>query len=105
LWLLAVLVLASLHLAEAQQLKAVPRLGYVTGSDRNYPSPNIELFRQGLRDIGYVEGKNILVEYRYAEGKMDRSHTLVGELVQLNVDFLVTPCCQQSMPPPVQQAN
>jgi ABC-type uncharacterized transport system substrate-binding protein len=90
LWLLAVLVLASLHLAEAQPSKAVPRLGYVTGSDRNDPSPNIELFRQGLRDIGYVEGKNILVEYRYAEGKMDRAPTLVGELVQLKVDLLVT---------------
>ena len=51
----------------------------------------VEAFRQGLRDLGYVEGKNILVEYRYAEGKLDRFPSLVAELVQLKVDVLVVP--------------
>jgi putative ABC transport system substrate-binding protein len=76
--------------ADAQEPAKIPRIGYVTGLDRNNPGPNVEAFQRGLQDIGYVEGKNILVEYRYAEGKMDRSPTLVGELVQLNVDLLVT---------------
>ncbi len=69
-----------------------PRIGWVSGSgDPNTPGPQVEAFRQGLRDIGYVEGKNIVVEYRYAEGKMDRIPSLVAELVQLKVDVLVSP--------------
>ena len=48
-------------------------------------------FRRGLRDLGYIEGKNILVEYRYAEGNRDRIPSLVAELVQLKVDILVSP--------------
>ena len=55
--------------ARAQQPKKVPRIGYVTGSGgANNPGPDIEAFQQGLRDLGYIERKNILVEYRYAEG-------------------------------------
>ena len=50
-----------------------------------------EAFRQGLRDLGYIEGKNILIEYRYAERKLDRIPSLVAELVQLKVDVLVAP--------------
>ena len=57
--------------------------------DPNNPGPQVEAFRQGLRDLGYIEGKNILVEYRYAEGKLDRIPSLVAELVQLKVDVLV----------------
>ena len=57
--------------------------------DPNTPGPQVEAFRQGLRDLGYIEGKNILVEYRYAEGKLDRIPSLVAELVQLKVDVLV----------------
>ena len=76
--------------AEAQQQQKVPRIGYVTGSgDANNPGPYVEAFRQGLRDLGYIEGKKILVEYRYAEGKLDRIPGLVAELVQLKVDVLV----------------
>jgi putative ABC transport system substrate-binding protein len=64
--------------AEAQQPKKVPRIGYVSGSgDANNPGPLVEAFRQGLRDLGYFEGKNILVEYRYAEGNVDRLPSLV----------------------------
>ena len=88
--LLATLILASIHLAEAQQARKVPRIGHVSGSgDANNPEPSVEAFRQGLRDLGYIEGKNILVEYRYAEGKLDRAPALVAELVQLRVDVLV----------------
>ena len=59
--------------------------------DPSNPGPYVEAFRQGLRDLGYIEGKNILVEYRYAEGKLDRIPSLVAELVQLKVDVLVVP--------------
>jgi ABC-type uncharacterized transport system substrate-binding protein len=77
--------------AEAQQPKKVPRIGYVSGAsgDVNNPGPSVEAFRQGLRDLGYIEGKNILVEYRYVEGKLDRSPSLVAELIQLKVDIVV----------------
>ena len=75
--------------ASAQQPK-LPRIGYLsTNGDPSNPPPFVDAFRQGLRDLGYVEGKNILVEYRYAEGKLERVPGLVTELVQLNVDALV----------------
>ena len=74
---------------EAQQPKKVPRIGYVSGADDlNNPGPE-EAFRQGLRDLGYIEGKNILIEYRSQEGKADRGPSLVAELVQSKVDVLV----------------
>ena len=76
--------------AQAQQQQKVPRIGYVTGSGgANNPGPNIEAFRRRLRDLGYIEEKNILIEYRYVEGKLDRIPSLVAELVQLKVDVLV----------------
>src|SRR5439155_7611511 len=77
--------------AQAQQATKMPRIGYVSGSgDPNTPGPLVEAFRQGLRELGYIEGKNILVEYRYAEGNVDRLPSLVVELVQLKVDVLVS---------------
>ncbi len=77
--------------AQAQQPKKVPRIGYLSGTgDSNTPGPNVEALRQGLEDLGYIEGKNILVEYRYIEGKPDRYPGLVAELVQLKVDVLVS---------------
>src|ERR1044071_7298707 len=76
--------------ADAQQLRKLPRIGYLsTNGDPSRRPPFVEAFRQGLRELGYVEGKNILVEYRYAEGKLERVPGLVTELVQLNVDALV----------------
>jgi putative ABC transport system substrate-binding protein len=78
---------------EAQQQK-IPRIGYLAGSgDPNNPGPEVVAFRQGLRDLGYIEGKNILVEYRYryAEGKQDHIPSFVAELVQLKVDVLISP--------------
>ena len=85
-------LLATIHLAEAQQ--RIPSIGYL--AQRNAPTasnpdPAVEAFRQGLRDLGYVEGKNILVEYRYAGGSEDRLQALVAELVQLKVDVFVSP--------------
>ena len=74
--------------AEAQQPTKIPRIGFLVTTDRD--APNIEPFRQGLRDLGYIEGQNILVEYRYAEGKNERFPTLVAELVRLKVDILVS---------------
>jgi putative tryptophan/tyrosine transport system substrate-binding protein len=76
--------------AGAQQPGKVPQIGYLLPrGDPSTPSPLVEAFRQGLRELGYIEGKNILVEYRYAEGKQDRIPSLVAELVQLKVDVLV----------------
>ena len=86
----ATLMLASVFPAEAQQPKKVPRLGYLVA---NFPSTNParnEAFRQGLRDLGYVEGKSIVIEWRYAEGKPDRLPVLAAELVRLKVDVIVT---------------
>jgi putative ABC transport system substrate-binding protein len=81
--------LTAIEAAEAQQAGKIPRIGYVSGTDDpNNPGPE-EAFRQGLRDVGYVEGKNILVEYRSQEGKADRGPSLVAELVQTKVDVLV----------------
>jgi putative ABC transport system substrate-binding protein len=87
--LLIVAFLGAGPVAEAQQPPKIPRLGYVSGSgDPNNPRPSDEAFQQGLRDLGYIGGKNILVEYRYAEGNLDRLPGLVAELVQLKVDVL-----------------
>jgi putative ABC transport system substrate-binding protein len=75
---------------EAQQPKKVPRIGIVGGSqDANNPRSGSNVIRQELRDLGYVEGKNILIELRSVEGKNERFPILVGELVQLNVDVIV----------------
>jgi ABC-type uncharacterized transport system substrate-binding protein len=77
--------------AEAQQAKKVPRIGYIsaTGNSRN-PGPSVEAFQRGLGDLGYIEGKNLLVDYRYLEGTNDRIPPFVAELVQRNVDVLVS---------------
>jgi ABC-type uncharacterized transport system substrate-binding protein len=89
---LCAMIFALLIPASAQQPKKIPRIGYLSGSgDPSTPNPYIEAFRQGLRDLGYTEGKNILVEYRYAGGMEDRHPSLVAELLQLKVDVLVSP--------------
>jgi len=86
--------LTSVHLAEAQQpAEKVPRIGYLSTSSRTIESksPAMEAFRQGLQELGYVEGKNISIEYRYAEGKSERLPELAAELVRLQVDVIVAP--------------
>src|SRR3989338_2399524 len=77
-------------LSEAQQPTKVPRIGYLTGATPDGQSHRIEAFRQGLRELGYVAGKNISIEYRFAEGKPDRLPALAAELVRLKVDVIVT---------------
>ena len=84
------LALALTFSAGAQPLPKIPRIGFVSGiGGPSNTGPNVMGFRQGLRDFGYIEGKTILVEYRYTEGKGDRNPSLVAELVQLKVDVLV----------------
>ena len=78
--------------AEAQQAGKIPRIGYVSGTgDASNQGPYVEALRQGLRDLGHIEGKNFVIEYRGAEGKLDRIPSLVNDLVQLKVDVLVVP--------------
>ena len=72
---------------EAQQPTKVPRIGIVTGN-RNEPGSRIKIFRQALQELGYVEGKNILFEYRDTEGNRDSVPGIVAELVSLKVDVL-----------------
>jgi putative tryptophan/tyrosine transport system substrate-binding protein len=76
--------------AEAQQPIKIPRIGYLGGASPSLAAARIEAFRQGLRELGYVEGKNVVIEYRYAEGKLDRLPALAAELVRLKVDIIVT---------------
>ena len=87
--LVAVVLVALGVIAEAQQPKKVPRIGFlsVTSSGQD---PRLEAFRQGLREMGYVEGKNFTLEYRSAEGKFDRLPALAAEPIRLNVDVIVT---------------
>jgi putative ABC transport system substrate-binding protein len=88
----SILILVSPHRGDAQQPAKIPRIGYVSGTgDPSNPGPYVEALRQGLRDLGYIEGKNIVIEYRGAEGNLDRVPSLVNELVQLKVDVLVVP--------------
>jgi putative tryptophan/tyrosine transport system substrate-binding protein len=94
---LSALVFALCSAVEAQQPAKIPRIGYVaqrTTPTPNTPDPAAEAFRQGLRDLGYVEGKTILVDYRYAAGSEDRLRALVDELVQLKVEVIVSPTFQ-----------
>ena len=87
-WLLATIVLTTAPVVEAQQLGKLPRVGvlFIGGRDQ----PHLEAFRQGLRDLGYLEGKNVLLEYRYAEGKLERLGELAAELARDKVDVIVT---------------
>jgi putative ABC transport system substrate-binding protein len=92
--LLAASFLLTFSRADAQQAARVPRIGYL--AQRNTPTPTTpdpaaDAFRHGLRDFGYVEGKNILVDYRYAEGSEERLRAHVADLVQLKMDVLVSP--------------
>src|SRR5262245_33743116 len=77
--------------ATAQQPKKVPRIGFLSASSGNRPvSGRSAAFRQGLRELGYVEGENIVIEWRYGEGKADRLPALAAELVRLKVDVIVS---------------
>jgi putative ABC transport system substrate-binding protein len=84
------MLLAPCFPAQAQQTARIPRIGILVAASASFNLPRVEAFRQRLRELGYVEGKNIVIEYRYAEGKLDRLPDLVAELVQLKVDVIVT---------------
>jgi len=87
---LCALLLALSFPADAQQPKKVPRIGYLSSNSLGAMSTRTEAFRQGLRELGYVEGKDIVIEWRSAEGKLDRLPALAAELVHLNVDMIVS---------------
>jgi putative tryptophan/tyrosine transport system substrate-binding protein len=88
--LLAIVLLTTSSLTEAQQPAKMPRIGFLITSSPSAIAPRMDAFRQGLRELGYVEGKNIVIEPRHAEGKLDRLPALAAELVRLKVDVLVT---------------
>src|SRR6478672_4511522 len=88
--ILAVVILAFVHPAEAQQPKKVPRIGFLFGSSLSANSARHEAFRQGLRELGYVEGKNIVIDWRSAEGKPEHRSEIAAEFVRLKVDVIVT---------------
>src|SRR4030095_10308578 len=76
--------------ANAQQAKKVPRIGWLTGATLSSNALRTEAFRRGLRELGYVDGKNIVIEWRAADGKLDRLPALASELVRLKVDVIIT---------------
>jgi putative ABC transport system substrate-binding protein len=89
--MISALILTSCCLADAQQTtKAMPRIGFIFSSGTPaVPSPQLEAFTLGLRDLGYVEGKNVLIERRYAEGRLDRMLPFVQEFVKQKVDVII----------------
>jgi putative ABC transport system substrate-binding protein len=86
--LITVLLIAGL--VEAQQPKRLPRVGFLTAGSPTTIAARIEALRQGLRELGYSEDKNVVIEWRFAEGKVDRLPALVAELVHLKVDVIVS---------------
>jgi putative ABC transport system substrate-binding protein len=88
--LLTTVLLTTALPAEAQQPTKVPRIGFLFSTSLSVNAARIEGFRQGLRELGYVEEKNIVIEWRSAEAKLDRLPSLAAELVHLKVDVIVT---------------
>jgi putative ABC transport system substrate-binding protein len=86
---LCVMLFALCQSAEAQQPTKVPRIGYLSSVDPATDSASTEGIRLALRELGYIEGQNIAIEYRYADGKRDRAPELAAELVRLKVDIIV----------------
>jgi putative ABC transport system substrate-binding protein len=89
-WLLITVLLMTARPADAQQAKKVSRIGFLTTVSPSAIADRVEAFGQGLRELGYVEGKTIVIEWRSAEGKLDRLPALAAELVGLKVDVIVT---------------
>src|SRR5262245_62917346 len=87
--LLTASILISFLRVEAQQPKKVPRIGYLSPSDAATEPTRSEPIRRALRELGYIDGQNIAIEYRYAEGKVDRFPELAAELVRLKVDIIL----------------
>ena len=89
IWLLAAVLLTTVPFVEAQQAGKVPRIGYLTANSSSAELPRLDPFRQGLRALGHVEGQNLVIEYRYTDGKFERLPDVAAELVRLKVDVLV----------------
>ena len=90
-WLLATVLLSTAPSAEVQPQAKVAKIGWVAERSASAPAPVLALFRRELRALGYVEGKNIAFEIRFAEDKLDRLPALADELVRLKVDVLFAP--------------
>jgi putative ABC transport system substrate-binding protein len=90
LTLLLAVTFCCANLANAQQSMKVLRIGFLSAASASSMAARVAAFRQGLRELGYVEGKKIVIDYRYAEGELDRLPGFVAELVDLKVDMLVT---------------
>jgi len=88
--LIAFVLVACAVLAQAQQPTKVPRIGFQTDAPISAVTARIEAFRQGLRELGYIEGKNIIIEWRSAEGKIERRSEIAAELARLKVDVIVS---------------
>jgi len=84
------ILIALSTVGEAQQPGKIPRIGFLSSLSPAVVSDRTQAFRQGLRELGYIEGKNIVIDYRYAEGKTERVPRLATELVRLNVDIIIT---------------
>ena len=89
--LVATVLSVAVPFAGAQQPTNVPRIGYLSGGSFSALAARVDAFRQGLRDLGYVEGKNIVIEWREANGNFDRARELAAEFVRLKMDVLVSP--------------
>jgi ABC-type uncharacterized transport system substrate-binding protein len=87
---LAVILTLAPLVAEAQQPATVPRIGMLLSGSASSTAPHVEAFRQGLRELGYEESRNIVVEYRRAEGQYDRLAELAVDLVRLKVDVILS---------------
>src|SRR5262249_39301359 len=90
LYALLALLLATIHLADAQQPKKIAKIGVLLATNPAGAAHNVEAFRQGLRELGYVEGKTFVLELRYGEARAERFPGLARELVSLKVDVIVT---------------
>jgi putative ABC transport system substrate-binding protein len=90
IWLLATIFLTTVSLVEAQQPTKTPRIGMLVNGTPSSHKFIVEAFQQGLRELGYVEGKTVVIEYRYAEGKLERLPELAKELAQSGVDIIFT---------------
>jgi len=96
LWLQVIFLLAAVASAQSQQQAKVPRIGYLAARPPA-PGSGYELFRRDIRALGYIEGKNIAIEYRSADNKVDRLPALADELVRLKVDVIVTPGAAEAL--------
>src|SRR4029453_15153121 len=101
LWLLATLFLANVSLADAQQAGKIFRIGFLDTSTASGSAVLVDGFRQEMRKLGWIEGKNLTIEYRFAEQKPERLPDLAVDLVRLKVDLIVV----SGMPPALAAKN